>query len=94
MAGLGRTPELRIWQKTDEIEALEKLCRMLIKLGVSHCKARPRPDQPQTSEITITKGRDIAIVIDNILPFMIVKTRRRQAKLVRDFLSKRKREPV
>ena len=94
LAGKGRTPELRIWQKTDEIEALEKLCELLRRLGVSKCIARPRPDHLQTSDITITKGNDIALILDKIEPYQIVKTRIRQAKKVRDFLRRRRNKPV
>ncbi len=94
IAGMGRTPELRIWQKTDEIEALKKLCDLLKQLGVSKCAAKSRPDQPQTSEITITNGRDVAFILDNIVRYQIVKTRIRQAKSVREFLHQRRNRPV
>jgi hypothetical protein len=73
LARMGRAPELRIWQKTDEIEALKKLCDLLKQLGVSKCAAKTRSDQPQTSEITITKGRDVAFILDNIQQYQIVK---------------------
>jgi hypothetical protein len=49
-------------QKTDEIEALKKLCDLLKQLGVSKCAAKTRSDQAQTSEITITEERDVAFI--------------------------------
>jgi hypothetical protein len=50
--------------------------------------------QPQMSEITITNGRDVAFILDNIRQYQIVKTRIRQAKPVREFLHKRRNKPV
>jgi hypothetical protein len=94
LAAGGREPEVRIWQKTDEIHALELICQLLKTNGVSRCEPRPKPNEPQTAEISITRGADVALIIDNIRPYLLVKSKRRQASPVRTFLSERKRRPV
>ena len=62
--------------------------------GVSKCKPLLKLDEPQTSYISITKGSDVAIILDNIMPFLMVSKKVQEAKIVREFLSKRKRKPV
>ncbi len=85
---------LRIWQKTDEIDALVTICQLMKANGVGKCKPKPKPNEPQTAEISITRGVDVALIIDNIRPYLLVKSKQRQASLVRTFLSRRKRKPV
>ena len=94
LAGKGTTPEIRIFQKTDEIHVLERLCEVMKQNGVSKCKPLLKLDEPQTSYISITKGSDVAIILDNIMPFVMVGKKVQEAKIVREFLSKRKRKPV
>jgi len=94
IGGMGRTPEVRIWQKTDEVGALWRICELLKERGVTKCAPRPKAKEPQTSEIDITNGKDVALILDNVMPFLIVKGKIKQAGKVRKFLSKRKRMPV